>query len=118
MDMKQNKNNVFLWEIADAMNMAEATFLKKLRKELDAEQKAKIFKVIEELAQAQSEKVTKGGDNMEKICNNCNCEKDNEDSFAMELLRDYKKQNRRWFCISLTEAIAIVLLVCLVLLTR
>ena len=48
---KAKCKGVFLWQIADSMHLAEVTFLKKLRKELDAEQKAQIFKVIEDIAQ-------------------------------------------------------------------
>ena len=49
---KAIESEVFLWQIAEKLGISVSTMTRKLRKELDAEQKAKIFKVIEELAQA------------------------------------------------------------------
>lgn len=47
---KANSAGVKLWQIADALGMADTTFSRKLRKEMDAETKARIFAVIDELA--------------------------------------------------------------------
>lgn len=44
------KSGVFLWEIAVALNVSEATIMRKLRKELSAEETKKILNVIEQLA--------------------------------------------------------------------
>lgn len=43
-------NGVRLWQIAEALGMADCSLSRKLRKELPAEEKAKIFAVIERLA--------------------------------------------------------------------
>lgn len=40
---------VRLWEIAAALNMLDSSFSRKLRKELPHEEKAEIFKIIEQL---------------------------------------------------------------------
>lgn len=42
--------NVFLWEIAAVLNISEATITRKLRKELSAEETAKILGIIEQLS--------------------------------------------------------------------
>lgn len=41
---------VKLWQIADALGIADSAFSRKLRKELPQEEKEKIFAVIESLA--------------------------------------------------------------------
>ena len=41
---------VRLWEVADAIGIADTTFCRKLRKELPADEKEKILSVIAELA--------------------------------------------------------------------
>lgn len=38
------------WQIAETLGMADTTFCRKLRKELDPEMKDRIFTVIKELA--------------------------------------------------------------------
>lgn len=48
---KAKESKVLLWQIADKLGVTEWTMVRKLRKELDAEQKAQIFKVIEDIAQ-------------------------------------------------------------------
>lgn len=44
------KHNVFLYEIADRLGLYETSFIRKLRKELSAEETAKILGIIEQLA--------------------------------------------------------------------
>lgn len=41
---------VKMWEIADALGIADTTFCRKLRRELPSEEKEKIFRIIHELA--------------------------------------------------------------------
>ena len=41
--------NVRLWRIADRLELTDGNFSKKLRKELPAEEKERILKIIEEL---------------------------------------------------------------------
>ena len=40
-----------LWQIADALGIADCNFSRKLRKELPQEQKEKIFSIIRKLSQ-------------------------------------------------------------------
>lgn len=42
---------VKLWQIADALGIADFNFSRKLRKELPQEEKEKIFNIIEQLSQ-------------------------------------------------------------------
>ena len=42
---------VKLWQIADALGIADCSFSRKLRKELPQEEKKKIFSIIEQLSQ-------------------------------------------------------------------
>mgnify|MGYP001107294511 FL=1 len=44
------KAGVKLWQIADALGMADSNFSRKLRKELPDEEKAKIFEIIRRIA--------------------------------------------------------------------
>ena len=44
------ERGVRLWEIADALGMADATFSRKLRKEFTADQKRDVDKIIVRLA--------------------------------------------------------------------
>lgn len=44
------KLGVYLWEIAEALNISEATITRKLRKELSADETAHILGIIEEIA--------------------------------------------------------------------
>ena len=41
---------VKLWQIADALGMADCSFSRKLRKELPEDEKEKIFSIIQRLA--------------------------------------------------------------------
>lgn len=41
---------VRLWQIAEALGLADCNFSRKLRRELPAEEKMKIFGIIEQLA--------------------------------------------------------------------
>lgn len=52
---RAKEKNVRLWEVADRLNISEPTITRKLRKELSAEEKHTIFKIIDEIA---SEKKT------------------------------------------------------------
>lgn len=45
---------VKLWQIADALGMADCSFSRKLRKELSQDQKAEIFAIIQRLAKEVS----------------------------------------------------------------
>lgn len=42
---------VKLWRIADALGIADSSFSRKLRKELPAEEKKRIFEIIDKLSQ-------------------------------------------------------------------
>lgn len=44
------KSNVKLWRIAECLGITDGNFSKKLRKELTADEKQKIFSIINELA--------------------------------------------------------------------
>jgi hypothetical protein len=44
------KAGVMLWQIADALGIADCNFSRKLRKELPLEEKAQIFDVIKQLS--------------------------------------------------------------------
>ena len=48
------QNGVRMWMIADALGIADTTFCRKLRQELPAEEKEKIFGIIRELSQGVS----------------------------------------------------------------
>ena len=52
---KDAENHVKLWKIADKLGITDGTFSKKLRKELTAEEKAKILEIIDEVAAERSE---------------------------------------------------------------
>lgn len=45
------KANVKLWQVADALQMADSNFSRLLRKELPAQKKQEIFVIIRELAE-------------------------------------------------------------------
>lgn len=47
---KAKENGVKLWQIADKLGIYDANFSRKLRKELSAEETAKILDIIEQLA--------------------------------------------------------------------
>ena len=46
--------NVRLWQIAEALGIADFNFSRKLRHELPVEEKKKIFSIIQELSQEVS----------------------------------------------------------------
>lgn len=46
-----NKAGVKLWQIADAIGVADSNFSRKLRKELPDDEKAKIFEIIRRIAE-------------------------------------------------------------------
>ena len=48
------REKVFLWQIANALNINESMFIRKLRKELPEEMKERVFRVIEELSAANA----------------------------------------------------------------
>ncbi|WP_295566888.1 hypothetical protein [uncultured Holdemanella sp.] len=51
--------NVYLYQIAESLNVSESTFIKKLRKELDDETKESLFKVINEIVKERDLNTTK-----------------------------------------------------------
>lgn len=50
---KAKANNVLLWQIAEKLNITDATFSRKLRVELSKNEKTKIFSIIDSLAAEQ-----------------------------------------------------------------
>ena len=46
---KLMKSHIFQYELAEVMGISEMTLLKRLRKELNSEEKEKIIKIIDEL---------------------------------------------------------------------
>ena len=51
--------NVYLYQIAESLNVSESTFIKKLRIELDDETKESLFKIINEIAKERDLNTTK-----------------------------------------------------------
>lgn len=51
--------NVYLYQIAESLNVSESTFIKKLRKELDDETKESLFKIIDMIAKERDLNTTK-----------------------------------------------------------
>lgn len=53
MDIRQAARTagVFLWQIAEELNITDSTFSRKLRTELEAKEKEKIFQIIEDISQ-------------------------------------------------------------------
>ena len=51
---KARYSGVRLWQIADALDVQESMFSKKLRKELTEEEKEKIINIIDDLAKGAS----------------------------------------------------------------
>lgn len=49
------QRRVFLWEIAEGLNIQESRFCKLLRAELPTEEKEKLRTIIEEIAQKKGE---------------------------------------------------------------
>lgn len=44
------KKGVYLWQVAEALGMADTTLCRKLRKELTAGEKERIFSIIDQLS--------------------------------------------------------------------
>ena len=44
------EKSVFLWQVAKAMNISEATITRRLRMELPEQEKQKVFGIIDELS--------------------------------------------------------------------
>lgn len=53
---KLKEKNVFQWQVAKSMGISEMTLVRKLREELQAEEKQKILSVIEEIAVEKNNK--------------------------------------------------------------
>ena len=49
---------VYLWEIAERLNMSEPSMTRKLRRELPADEKQHIFSLIDEIAAAKQGEVS------------------------------------------------------------
>lgn len=47
--------NVFLWQIADRIGVNDGNFSRRLRKELPPDEKEKIMRIIDDLAQERRE---------------------------------------------------------------
>lgn len=54
------ENNVKLWEIAEAIGLAESTFSRKLRRELPSDQRDHILRVIANLAEKKEVQIDEG----------------------------------------------------------
>ena len=50
------RNGLKLWEVAEALGVADSTFSRKLRRELPSEQRDHVLKMIVDLAAAKEEK--------------------------------------------------------------
>ncbi|MCM1543806.1 MAG: hypothetical protein NC110_00760 [Ruminococcus sp.] len=50
---KAKEKGVYLWKIADILGVCDMTFTRKMRHELPEDEKAKIFAIIDELAEAK-----------------------------------------------------------------
>lgn len=50
------ESGVRLWEIADELGILDVSFSRKLRKELDPDEKAKIYAIISRLSDAEGGK--------------------------------------------------------------
>ena len=55
---KAKQSGVFLWEIADKLNVTDGNFSRKLRRELPAEEKQRIFLLIDEIAAGKQKGAT------------------------------------------------------------
>ncbi len=53
--LKAAGSGVPLWKVADQLGIADTSLSRKLRKELPAEEKEKIFDIIDQLAAERSE---------------------------------------------------------------
>ncbi|MDE5583235.1 MAG: hypothetical protein K2J08_06000 [Ruminococcus sp.] len=47
------EKSVFLWQVAKAMNISEATITRRLRMELPEQEKQKVFGIIDELSRKE-----------------------------------------------------------------
>ncbi len=52
--IKAKEKGIHLWEVADRLNITDATFSRKLRKELPSAEKEKILAIIDELAKEKA----------------------------------------------------------------
>lgn len=50
---KAMQNGIYLWQIAEQLNITDTHFSRKLRKEFSPEEKTRIFSIIEELGKGQ-----------------------------------------------------------------
>ncbi|MDD6633900.1 MAG: hypothetical protein PUE69_00835 [Ruminococcus sp.] len=50
---KAKKEGVYLWEIADRLNIQDSNFSRKLRKELPTAEKERILSIIEDIAKGR-----------------------------------------------------------------
>ena len=48
------KSGVYLWEVADELNILDAALSRKLRHELKQDEKDRIFKIIDEIAERKA----------------------------------------------------------------
>lgn len=53
---RAKEKSVKLWQIAARLNITDGNFSRRLRRELSQEEKARIFKIIDELAEGGGEK--------------------------------------------------------------
>ena len=51
---RAKEKGVFLWELADHLNISEPTMSRKLRHELPQAEKDRIFSIIEEIAKEEN----------------------------------------------------------------
>lgn len=61
MEIRQEaaKNGLKLWEVAEAVGVADSTFSRKLRRELPSNQKDFILRKIQQIAEGKAEKHAK-----------------------------------------------------------
>lgn len=52
---KAKKNGIYLWRIAEALNMHDSALSRKLRRELSAEEKEKILTMIDRMVMEKQE---------------------------------------------------------------
>lgn len=52
---RAKEKGVKLWEIAEKLNINDGNFSRKLRKEFSAEEKARIFNIIDEIVKEHKE---------------------------------------------------------------
>ena len=59
---KAKEKRVYLWEIAEKLEISEPTITRKLRRELSCEEKEQIFAIIEEIAAEKAATVAEKGE--------------------------------------------------------